>query len=368
VITVAKLRSRTAKDLAALAKRKGVPGWHSMRKEELIKALLKVAKNESVKSARKGETNGHVSPSQKARSTRTEARLNQLKARLALSKDLALNSANGNGNGNGHVRDRLVVMVRGPYWLHAYWELTRASIERARAALGQYWHGARPVLRVFEVNRDGTTNTARKISRDIEIHGGVNDWYIDVQDPPKSFQVDIGYLADEGRFIALARSNLISTPPLGAVAPEEGGWSEVARDCDRIFAMSGGFESDANASELRMLFEERLNRPMGGSIATRYGLCPGRLGGGKREFPFEVDAELVVYGLTEPGARMSIKGEPVRLQQDGTFMVRFSLPDRRQVLPIVAGSADGTEQRTIVLAVERNTKVMEPVTRDTDNS
>jgi len=55
----------------------------------------------------------------------------------------------------------------------------------------------------------------------------------------------------------------------------------------------------------------------------------------------------------------------VPLRSDGTFAVRFNLPDRRHVLPVVASSSDGVEQRTIVLAVDRNTKVMEPVIRDT---
>ena len=31
---------------------------------------------------------------------------------------------------------------------------------------------------------------------------------------------------------------------------------------------------------------------------------------------------------------------------------------------MVASSGDGAEQRTIVLAVDRNTKVMEPISRD----
>ena len=44
--------------------------------------------------------------------------------------------------------------------------------------------------------------------------------------------------------------------------------------------------------------------------------------------------------------------------------VRLSMPDRRQVLPVVASTPDGVEQRTIVLAVERNTKVMEPLVRE----
>jgi uncharacterized protein len=37
---------------------------------------------------------------------------------------------------------------------------------------------------------------------------------------------------------------------------------------------------------------------------------------------------------------------------------------RQQVLPVVASTADGVEQRTIVIAVERNTKVLEPMHRE----
>jgi len=40
------------------------------------------------------------------------------------------------------------------------------------------------------------------------------------------------------------------------------------------------------------------------------------------------------------------------------------LPDRRHVLPVVARSQDGVEQRTIVLAVDRNTKVLDPIIRE----
>ncbi len=364
VITVANLKSRTAKDLAALAKRKGVPGWHAMRKDELIKALTKLAQRDLPKAAKRCDSNGHASPpAPKARSSRTEKRLNQIKAKMAISRDLAYST---NGNGNGQTKERLVLMVRGPFWLHAYWELTRQSVERARAALAQYWHAARPVLRLFEVKRDGTTSTERKIVRDIEVHGGVNDWYVDVQDPPKSYQMDIGYAAPEGKFVTLARSNVVSTPPLGSATSADGNWAEVARDCDRIYALSGGYDRDIDSSELKDLFEERLRRPMGTSTASRFGLASGHLDHANEEFAFDVDAELVVFGAAEPGSRVAIKGEPVRMQADGTFVVRFSLPDRRQVLPIVASSADGVEQRTVVLAIERNTKVMEPMTRDSE--
>ena len=85
-----------------------------------------------------------------------------------------------------------------------------------------------------------------------------------------------------------------------------------------------------------------------------------------RDFHFQIDAELIVYGTTEPHATVTLQGEPVTLRNDGTFTVRFSLPDSRQIIPAVASSADGTEERTIVLAVERNTKDLEPMIHDSN--
>jgi hypothetical protein len=73
---------------------------------------------------------------------------------------------------------------------------------------------------------------------------------------------------------------------------------------------------------------------------------------------------MIIYGCTRPDAHVQLSGEPVKLRSDGSFTVRLAMPDRRQVLPVVASSSDGMEQRTIVLAIERNTKVMEPYVRD----
>ena len=50
------------------------------------------------------------------------------------------------------------------------------------------------MLRLHELSRNGTTSALREDRAHIEIHGGVNNWYIDVQNPPKSYQVEIGYL------------------------------------------------------------------------------------------------------------------------------------------------------------------------------
>jgi hypothetical protein len=103
---------------------------------------------------------------------------------------------------------------------------------------------------------------------------------------------------------------------------------------------------------------------MGSPMHTRFGAGVDRRSAEENDFHLVVDAELMVYGVSRRDAHVTLKGEPVQLRPDGTFSVRLNMPDRRQVIPVVASTVDGVEQRTIVLAIERNTKVMEPVVRD----
>ena len=173
----------------------------------------------------------------------------------------------------GYGKDRIVVMVRDPYWLHAYWELTRQAVSRAEAALGQDWHGAKPILRLLDVtSHDSTSNAAEAILRDIEIHGGCNNWYIDVSNPPRSYRIDIGYLSRKGQFYVLARSNVVTTPRAGISDTIDENWADIdAKKADRIYAMSGGFDPSMSSLELKQLFEERLRRPLGSPSITSFG-------------------------------------------------------------------------------------------------
>lgn len=377
-----------------MAKRQGVPGWHSMRKEELVQALAKLARKTAkskpsasgTQRSQKPSPNGAVrkkkksvapaisstarkvskTTSQKKKSPPADLaeRLRQIQTQLTISKDLAYYSENvSSGNGGG--RDRLVAIVRDPYWIQAYWEVSRATVQRAEAALGQHWHSARPVLRLLEVVRDGTTSAERLHLRDIAIHGEVNTWYVDVPAPPRSFQLEIGYLAPTGKFLCLVRSNIVTTTRNRLADVDEQPWSEKPEDYQRLYALSGGYDPTVDTQEVKEFLEEQLGRSLV-PWPLRYGLDPSSLAGKREEFHLEVDAVAILYGKTSPGAHVTIRGEPVRVEEDGTFQLRLEMPDRRQVLPIVAQSPEGTEQRTIVLALERNTKVMEPIVRDPD--
>jgi hypothetical protein len=382
-MTKVNLKNRSKKVLAKLARQQGIRGWDGMSKDELVavltrrdRATAQSASRPKSHSRHKLNGSGHRAKSHRIRPqaqrgaarntngvTSAEEQVERSKFDVGVpTKDLSAKVPKDLPTGYG--KDRIVVMVRDPYWLHSYWELTRHAVQRAEAALGQDWHGAKPILRLLDVSSQDTTSSTESTVRDIEIHGGCNNWYIDVANPPRSYRVDIGYLSPRGRFYVLARSNVVTTPRAGVSDVIDENWADIdPKKADRIYAMSGGFDPTASSLELKQLFEERLRRPMGSPAVTSFGsgaYPPGKM----RKFWFQLDAELIVYGATEPNARVTLQGEPVKLRSDGTFTMRFSLPDSRQIIPAVAASADGVEERTIILAVERNTKQLEPMIHD----
>jgi hypothetical protein len=346
-MTVETLKDCNKKILARMAKDQGIVGWHAMRKDQLIRALAPSSKKE-----KPSKSVDRPAPTASPPSSRRPAV-------AAPARPVTVIPGAPKPLGHACVKDRIIIMVRDPYWLHAHWELSRSTLGRAQAALGQEWHTSKPILRLMDVTSEDTTAASERHVRDIPIHGGVNNWYLDVAAPPRSFRVDIGYLSRRGKFYVLARSNVVTTPKAGVADVLDENWASVQQDAQRIYHQSGGH---AHSADLLELFEERLRRPM--HSLSMQSLGTGALPMLGRGFHFEIDAELIVYGATEPNAKVTLAGEPVQLRPDGTFTVRFSLPDARQIIPAAAASPDGSEERTIVLAVERNTKELEPMIHD----
>ncbi|MCA9265546.1 MAG: DUF4912 domain-containing protein [Planctomycetales bacterium] len=412
MLTASTLKTYTVKDLAQLAKKHGVSGWHSMRKDQLVAAIARSAKkansskngkstaprakaastkktlskngtsttglvrngsSRNGSSSRNGASprNGSAHGRKTAKTTSPKSspvnrRIQKVHADREARMDLAGAVAESRKNGRRDAvpaEDRIVLMVRDPYWLHVYWELTPRCVERARAALSERWHGAKPVLRLMTIPNKNISNNPECLSRVIDIHGSVRNWYIDVPNPPCTYVVEIGYLAMDGHFHMLARSNEVTTPRPGSSDMVDNHWSDVIQNPEKIFAMSGGYDENSATTDLQALFEERLRRPMGSPMVTRFGNGAEAALNRSRDLEFTVDAEMVIFGVTTPDAYVTMSGEPIKLRADGSFVTRVSLPDCRQVLPIVATSSDGVEERTIILAVEKNTKAMEPKMR-----
>lgn len=72
-----------------------------------------------------------------------------------------------------------------------------------------------------------------------------------------------------------------------------------------------------------------------------------------RNFFFEIATELIVYGRTQPDAKVRLGDKNIALRNDGTFSLRFALPDGKIPLDFVAISNDESEKRRIWTAVER---------------
>ncbi len=379
MISKVDLKSQTVKELGQRARDLGIPGYASMRKDELIKALsnkLRAIKAAKTRAKKKKEVSRSSVTSKPRRTTRSrkkpmmpEVQLKTNLVKLDMSdaekqefKDLSLGSNFGSSNGRAIHRDKITVLVRDSFWLQACWEIKRKSVVRAQAAMMEHWHTARPVIRLYEVEDATKTTNSARIVRDVEVHGGVTTWYINVSNPPGRYRVELGYLAANGEFHALCRSNIVTTLVPGSSESIDSHWEDIADNYERIYVQSGGRQGEAGSSDLKELFETRLNRSMGESVVSRFGFKSPN--DGQDSFQFDVDAELIVFGNADPTSSVVISGEPVKLGSDGSFTVRMDLPDRRMVLPCVSTTADGRRQKTIVVAIERNTKVMEPVTKE----
>ena len=96
-----------------------------------------------------------------------------------------------------------------------------------------------------------------------------------------------------------------------------------------------------------------LETPSSASLAAP---APAQVAPAKSGFWFNVNAELVIYGATEPDAEVSIGGRVIKLRKDGTFGYRFALPDGNFALPVVAVAADRSDGRAADLRFTRQTE------------
>ena len=383
------LNQLTVKELASIAKELAIVGWHEMRKEELVRALANKSRSKnagellrkrlSAQSKRPKTVASPTKAGSKGGTTKTASGAKKTSsgpkkpappvsppastAKPVVSRvDIALPTTTSG-------QSRLALIVRDPYWLQAYWEVDTKTVDRAKVALGYAWHSAVPILRLFRLESDGVANPRRRFLRDIHVHGGVDNWYIDVSDPPSTFQLELGFLSRDSKFFPIASSNNVVTPQRQIhddVDRLDGNWRGIAPDLDRIFTLSGGLEG--HNRELREVFEKNLNRSMSTPLLSRFRAAQQGAGGEKtrRNFDFRVDADLVIHGKTDPSVQVSIRGVPIKVGADGVFAVRFALPEKRHVFPIDAEGSDGVETQRVILAVERNTKVLETVFQEHD--
>ncbi len=221
-------------------------------------------------------------------------------------------------------KDRLILMVRDPYWLHAFWDITRKSVERAKASLAGNWHTAKPVLRLLRNEDNSTTSNSENVYKDIEIHGGVRHWYLEIESPGSTFRLLIGYVYANNRFYELARSNPVIPPIPGSSDSTDDHWADLSKDADRVYALSGGHQDDTGSQELQQTMQEKLKKPIGNPSLTQFG--SGAEGSLRRmkNFHLELDAEMVVLEILTPAP--CLRSLASQLPYGVTDLIRHASP------------------------------------------
>ena len=251
--------------------------------------------------------------------------------------------------------NQIYLLVRDPYWIYSYWEIQDDHQKKQLSKLGGSWDCVVSVLRVYDTSEEGKAPSFS----DIILQNMVRSWYINTQ-PNHSYYVEIGLLHRDGRFICLARSNQVTTPRSGMSEIIDDQWMSI--DFDKMYALSGGFQVGKSSEELRNLMEERFkNAITSGSGAGAVSSLSSPIRIQKRGFYFWLECELIVYGGTEPDAKVTMQGRPVKLRPDGTFTFRYALPDGKFIFDCHAESSDGIEERVITPIVARNTERPAPV-------
>jgi hypothetical protein len=137
----------------------------------------------------------------------------------------------------GYGEEKIALMVRDPYLVHAYWEVTPARIEREKAWFG--WN-SKLAVRIYDVtgiNFDGRNALGYF---DQEVFERLGSWYFDVGRPSHSFIADVGLLSPEGKFLTLARSNHISMPRDGVSDVLDEEWMLVDEEFWKLYGFPGG--------------------------------------------------------------------------------------------------------------------------------
>ena len=200
-MTASSLRTQSCKDLAQMARSMGLPGWHSMRKDELVQALDQARQAQRQRKARTATRRRQSWTAIQRRQVggRQKSAKDQERLRQLRSQSTRRPAASVVNDGDANRHDRRPAGRDGPRPVLAARLLGTRPAKRRTGPIGAgpalARHAARPA--VFRVAGDGTA----VLHREIPIHGGVSHWYVDVQNPPQQFRMEIGYLTASGQFL-----------------------------------------------------------------------------------------------------------------------------------------------------------------------
>jgi hypothetical protein len=270
---------------------------------------------------------------------------------------------------------------RDPQWSQVRWFIEPGDRKRAQA------EGATQLcLRVADVTGLDGGSTHPHTLQEVVVDSQAGEWYLPVPLSGRDYRVELGFRkGGSGGWISLAFSATahvpeldgpalttpdpfvaFSMPPAADPAPGSAPTREIVNDLhERLYqSATSQWRRLGRGSEAFHEIDSAAGLE-GGGLYSDSGAGPwasGRSASGiggvaprQRSFWLVADAELIVYGATDPAARLSIGGEEVPLSADGTFRVQVPFRDGQQLYPIEALAADGEQKRSITMEFRRTT-------------
>ncbi len=376
------LEDMTLRQLRRVASAVGVSRYSRMRKDQLLSSILS---------------------KQGPEETMIEASKYGLQAVSTVDLSLADVDETFTELPNGYGESRIVILPRDPQWAYAYWDVTREHKDELRRHGGQQL-----ALRLFDVTDIDIHSQAPHSVQEYGCDEMAREWYLPIPVSDREYLLEIGYRTWDGRWLTLARSASMRVPPvypsdwvedqfvtvdweepledktvLALVPPSQkaaelASYQAQTEIHNHIFGMAGEVEAQRIAGSLYGSMQQspvpapHLDTvssyvfPSGAglwALPTFSGINMSGVGISSaelvkpqpRKFWLVADAELIVYGATEPDATVYVDGEPIVLNSDGTFRFQMSFQDGHLKFPIVAVAADGEQNRSVRMDFDRAT-------------
>ncbi|WP_320675664.1 DUF4912 domain-containing protein [Prochlorococcus sp. MIT 1300] len=273
---------------------------------------------------------------------------------------------------------KVVFLPRDPEWSYVFWEISESDRKRALAR-----GASRLCLRLSDVTgiTDGTAHP--HALQEVQVDSHNTEWYLPIPMSDREYRVELGYrLANT--WISLAFSSVAKVPSLhpssqildqfvpfslestaspvsAPITPSTPESKDIGLH-ERLYqsATSHYRKTRVGSEEFQEheFAEGGLNQSGAGLWAS--GRNESGIGGvvpRNRSLWLVADSELIVYGATDPAARLTIGGEEVPLSSDGTFRLQVPFRDGQQEYPIEATVTDGSQKRNITMKFQRDTPV-----------
>ena len=261
----------------------------------------------------------------------------------------------------GYGTTEAALLPRDPNWMFIYWEITDTSKTNTCKEHGEdVFQKGRQVIRVYDMTEVDGSGPNRYF--DIPVMLEAKSWYVNVVESGRAYCCEVGLVMPDGKFIGLVKTNTVNLPGGRVSDVTDEKWMSVSADFDKLLQLSGVEYIGKGSGEVAKSLAQRwemlravFSRASSWGVSSMSSQTLHQAKPAEKKFWLVADCELILYGATEPDAFVTVSGRKVNLNPDGTFSMRFALPDGVVDLPVKAMSKDETDSREIDIKVTRAT-------------